>query len=297
MWLFLAVAAYLLFAISNLGDKLVVSRFKTAPVVYAFYVGVLGLSALVLIPLGVYFLPGFLMVLALLAGLAFVIALFFMYKALSLGETSKAITIMGSSSPIFTFLLSSIFLREQLKLNEIIAFVILVIAIILIDYQKERPRGKKYHESMIFWSVMSGLAFACNYTLTKFLFTHDTFINIFFWTRIGGFAAAMAILLIPHSRKLIKADWKRPKTKKGALVLGIQIAGGTGVIMQSYALTLASATLINALQAVQYALIFVLTLIFGRYDSHLKEHFSRSQLARKILAIILITAGLYLLAV
>ncbi|MCX6739832.1 MAG: EamA family transporter [Candidatus Parcubacteria bacterium] len=296
MWLVLAVIAYLLFALANIGDKLVVSKYKTEPIVYAFYVGILGIVSVWLIPFGVYWLPGFLFVLALLAGVAFVAALFFMYKALSLGETSKAITIMGSSSPIFTFTLANIFLHEQLKLNEIIAFIILVAAIILIVWQKQNKSRKKYHDSIMFWSVLAGFGFAANYILTKYLFSADSFVNIFFWTRIGGFITALVILLFAQARKLIKADWKRPKKQKGLLVLGIQLAGGLGVILQSYALSLASATLINALQAVQYALVFIFASILGRKNSHLAENINRQELIRKISALLLIAIGLSLLA-
>ncbi len=153
MWLYLAIIAYLLFALSNIGDKLVVSKYKTEPIVYAFYVGILGIVSVWLIPFGVKGLPLFLFILSLFAGAAFVAALFFMYKALSLGETSKAITIMGSSSPIFTFTLANIFLHEQLKINELFAFVLLVLAIILIVWEKQKSVRRKYHESLIFWSV------------------------------------------------------------------------------------------------------------------------------------------------
>jgi drug/metabolite transporter (DMT)-like permease len=296
MWLTLAIIAYLLFALANLGDKLVVTKYKTEPVVYAFYVGILGIVSLWLLPFGVSWLPASLFIMSLLAGVAFIVALFFMYKALSLGETSKAITIMGSSSPIFTFLLANIFLHEQLKVNEIIAFAVLVLAIILIVRQKAKPARKKYHESLIFWSILAGLAFACNYTLTKYLFNQNSFVNIFFWTRIGGFVTAVIIILMPTARKLIQLDWQRPKKKKGLLVLGIQIAGGAGVLMQSYALSLASATIINALQAVQYALVFILATILGYRNPHLKEHLSKEQIIQKVCALILIAIGLYLLS-
>lgn len=296
MWLYLAIFAYLLFALANIGDKLVVTKYKTEPIVYAFYVGFLGIVSLWLLPFGVTRLSAPLFLLAMITGTAFVAALFCMYKALSVGETSKAITIMGSSSPIFTFLLANIFLREQLKLNELIAFAVLVLAIILIVWQKEKPAHKKYHESIIFWAVLAGLIFAVNYTLTKYLFTRDSFVNIFFWTRIGGFLTALIILLMPTARKLIKIDWKRPKKQKGLLVLGIQLSGGAGVFMQSYAISLASATLINALQAVQYAMVFILATILGRKDPHLKEHLSKEQIIQKVCALILIAIGLYLLA-
>jgi uncharacterized membrane protein len=75
------------------------------------------------------------------------------------------------------------------------------------------------------------------------------------------------------------------------------LAGGAGVIMQSYALSLASATIINALQAVQYAMVFILATILGYRDPHLKEHLSKRQITQKICALILIAIGLYLLSI
>ena len=149
---------------------------------------------------------------------------------------------------------------------------------------------------MIFWSVLAGLFFAFNYTLTKHLFNQDAFINVFFWTRIGGVVTAIIIILIPRARKLIAIDWKRPKKQKGALVLGIQVSGGLGVMLQSYALNLASPTLVNALQAIQYALVFVFAHLLGRKIHHLAEKISGVELIRKILAFLLIFLGLYLLA-
>jgi len=287
----------LLFALSNIGDKLVVSKYKTEPIVYAFYVGILGITSLFLIPFGVKWASPAILGLSFLAGITFVVALYFMYKSLSLGETSKAITILGSTSPIFTFLLANIFLREKLLLNEIAALAILVLAIILIEWEKERPVKKKYHESMIFWSGLAGLAFAINYTLTKYLFLQETFVSVFFWTRIGGFLAALIVIAYPQARRLIQQDLKRPKRKKGTLVLVIQIAGGTGVMMQSYALKLASATIINALQAIQYALVFIFASLLHYKIPALQENLNKKQLGQKIVAIILIAIGLYLLAI
>lgn len=296
MWLYLAIFAYFLFALANIGDKLVVSKYKTEPIVYAFYVGFLGITSVILIPLGVSWLNWFLLLLSLGAGLAFVAALFFMYKALSLGETSKAITIMGSSSPIFTFLLANLFLHERLSFRELVAFGLLVLAIILIVWEKNKKTGGKYHNSIVYWAIMAGFGFAVNYILTKYLFNQGGFITVFFWTRIGGVVVASLILLSAAARRLIQADWKRPKKQKGLLLLGIQAAGAVGVFSQSYAIKLASATLVNALQAVQYGLVFVFAAILGRGNKDLAEKFEIGELIRKIIALTLIAVGLYLLA-
>jgi drug/metabolite transporter (DMT)-like permease len=142
---------------------------------------------------------------------------------------------------------------------------------------------------------MAGLFFSANYVMTKYLFYYENYFTIFFWTRMGGVLTAIIIFLLPKARSLIIADWQQPKKQKGALVLAIQIAGGAGVMMQSYALKLASATLVNALQAIQYALVFILAATLGNKNKFLKENLNSWQLGQKIAAIILIAIGLYFL--
>ncbi len=295
IWVYITIGAYLLFALANIGDKLVVSKYKTEPIAYAFYVGVLGITSVILIPLGVHWLKAELYLLSFLAGAAFILAAYFMYCALSQGEASRAITLMGSSSPIFTFLLSFVFLQEKLSSNQFFAFLVLVLAIIIISWEDKEQGQKKFNSKLIIFALLSGFLYSANYVLTRYLFGLETYFTIFFWTRIGGVLTAIIIYLLPNWRNLIISDWKKPKQKRGTLVLAIQVAGGTGVMAQSYALKLASATLVNALQAIQYALVFILALLLGKKYPLLKEEISQRQLIRKIVAIILVAIGLFLI--
>jgi len=295
IWVYITIGAYVLFALANIGDKLVVSKYKTAPIAYAFYVGILGIVAVLLLPLGVKLINLNLLLISFLAGAAFILAAFFMYKALSQGEASRAITLLGSSSPIFTFLLSAVILQEKLTDEELISFGILVLAIILLSRHKPDGKKTKFHLELIVWALLAGLFFSINYVLTKYLFYQETFVTIFFWTRIGGALTALAIICLPKTRQIIKKDWQMPKKQKGLLVFGIQLIGGLGVVLQSYALNLASATLVNALQAIQYALVFVLAILLGQKIPELKENLAKKEIAIKIIAILLVAIGLYLL--
>jgi len=110
---------------------------------------------------------------------------------------------------------------------------------------------------------------------------------------MGGVLTALILFLLPLSQKKILKDWQKPKKQKGLLVLAIQVIGGLGVLGQSYALNLASATLVNALQAIQYALVFMLALILGKKIPVLREKIDKHHLTSKITAIILVAVGLY----
>lgn len=293
IWLYITIGAYLLFALANVGDKIVISKFKTEAIVYAFYVGFLGIVTLVLIPFGVIWPNLSQFSSSLIGGVSFVFALFFMYKAINAGETTRAITIIGSTSPIFTFLLSYLFLNERLTSNQLIAFAILIIAIIVISWQLEKIKISA--KKQLVWALISGFIFAISYVSAKYVYQYQPFISGFVWIRIGGVLTALAILLFSQNRKAIKIDWQRPKKQKGILILAIQVFGGLGVIGQNYAFSLASATLINALQAIQYAFVFVLASLIGRKVPVVKENLSAKQIIQKIIAIILIAIGLYFL--
>jgi len=296
IWLYITIIAYLLFALANIGDKLMVSHYQTKPIVYAFYVGILGAFVLVLIPLGVI-LPGPIHIFwALAGGLAFVMALLFMYQALHLGETTRAITILGGTSPIFTFLFSMFFIPEKLSAHQLLAFCFLVVAIIIISWPPKEHVSKKLHKLQTKFSLVAGVFFALSYVLAKYVYASQPFISGFFWIRVGGVLTALAILLWPEYRRQILADLKKPKKKsKASLLLGIQVLGGIGVVGQNFALSLTSASLVNALQAIQYAFIFLLTALLGKKIPQLKEKFSHAQVLQKAAAIVLIAIGLYFL--
>src|SRR4030042_1370756 len=165
IWVYITIGAYLLFSLAKIGDKLVVSKYKTEPIAYAFYVGVLGITSVILIPLGVHWLKAELYLLSFLAGAAFILAAYFMYCALSQGEASRAITLMGSSSPIFTFLLSFVFLHEKLSSNQFFAFLVLVLAIIIISWEDKEQGQKKFNSKLIIFALLSGFLYSANYVL------------------------------------------------------------------------------------------------------------------------------------
>ena len=78
---------------------------------------------------------------------------------------------------------------------------------------------------------------------------------------------------------------------------GSQLFGGVAFVLISYAITLASPTLINALQGVQYGILLVLALLAWVIRPNLlKEQFTRKEIVLKIFGVIIISAGVLLVA-
>jgi len=129
LWLTPIILAYFLFAIVALGDKYLLKG-PPNPKIYAFYVGVLGILTLFLIPFVGFSIPGVLgLLFCLLAGTIYIFALLGLYEGLEKFEASRIIPAIGGFSPIFILALTYSFSggKEILGYRELLAFLFLLL--------------------------------------------------------------------------------------------------------------------------------------------------------------------------
>jgi len=299
-WLLVAISAYFLFATVSLVDKYLLAGPLPNPKVYAFYVGILGLLVLFLVPFVGFYYPGpFEVSLAFLSGAFFIFGLFWLYKAIRTFEVSRIIPAVGGTLPIFSFSLIYIFSKggEIFKIGEFSAFILLILGSILITYEK----AKKISLESLKISVIAAFFLALSFVLAKYVYMVQPFWSGYIWIRIGGFLMAMSFLFAQEVRnELSKVKMNFPK-KTAAIFLSNQAAGASANILQNLAIALAplvGVAIINALQGVQYVfLLMFATLLSLKFPQILKEEIFREMIFQKIIAILLIGAGLILLAI
>jgi len=105
-WLLIIILANLFFALASLGDKLILSG-RPNPKSYTFYVGILSLLAVLLIPFANFSLPdsfGFIWIT--LGSLIYILGLYSLYSALERFEVSKVVATVGAVQPVFVFILT-----------------------------------------------------------------------------------------------------------------------------------------------------------------------------------------------
>jgi len=297
-WIFITIIAYFFHALNAVTDKFLLSERIPRPSIYAFYVGIFGLGALVLIPFGDFFIPNNLEIIkALVSGAAFTFALFLFFTAMKYGEASRVSTIIGGASPIFVLLLSYFFLGSFLSQKEFTAFLVLILGSALIAFEKLRPKSKGWGSiKIIGLAILSAFIFAVSYVFAKAVFNELPFINGFIWTRFGSFAAAI-LFLIP--RDVRQSIFRLPAmAEKSTIVIFLinKLFGVLGFFILYYAIFLGNVSLINAMQGIEYALIFIIILFLSfRYPAILKEDISTKIVLQKSVAIILIGIGLFIL--
>lgn len=298
LWLVVATFAYLILAIVFLVDKYLLAGRIPDPKVYAFYVGISGILALILVPFVDFYLPEpFQIILSILAGVFFIYGIFWFYKALHLFEASRVVPAIGGILPIFTFLLIYLFSGEEktLKFWEFLAFILLVLGSVLITYKG----GVKFSLKSIQISILAAFFLALSIVFTKYVYLAQPFWSGYIWIRIGTFLMGIFFLLTPEVKnELFRARISFQK-KTATIFLSNQAAGAGATILQNWAIALAPllyVAFINALQGVQYVFLLIFaTLLSLKFPKILKEEISREAILQKIIAILIIGTGLVLL--
>lgn len=315
-WFLVAFLAYFLLAIANLVDKFLVEKVVASARAYTFITSLMGALVLLASPWLLRWpgLGGF--SLNIVLGFTFFFALLFLYSALREGEASQILVIIGGSTPLFSLPLSVLVLGDNFNpahLKAIFLFILGLLSIALLPQKKEDVWSKffrffnikkKRRFKGISLALASGLFYALFFVGSKFAYqSQESFTSVFIWSRLGALIIALSLLFSTKARIEIKKFFSKNKKKKGKdnnkfLVLSNQVLGASGFILQNYAIFLGPVALVNALQGVQYAWIIVLGILLSIfYPKILKEDFSKRIIAQKIIAIIFISIGVYLLAI
>lgn len=319
MWLLVAISAYFINAGVYVADKFLLSKKIHSSITYAFYVGIWSIFNIFLLVFDPW-LPSLQeLLIDLLAGMLFLITLIFWYKALHQSEATRVVPIVGALTPIFSFILSYIFLGQAFGERQFLSFIILIIGGILISVKHTRfymirdlwQRTRKIFgnilggihaqyrpsERLVLNSVIAALFFAAYYVLIKYIYNTQPFIGGFVWSRLGSFLGVILILFVADWRKLIIKSQKKAKTPKNlSFFLGVRVLAALAFIMLNWAISLGNVAIINSLQGVQYVFLILLVLFLSaRYPKYLKEELGSGVFIQKIIGIALISLGLYML--
>lgn len=316
-WIYIVIIGYSMNAVALTIDKFLLTKSIPRPASYTLNVGVLtGLVGLALAPFGLAKLSLLNVIISLIAGMSFAFALFTMYTALKRDEASRIVPFIGSMNPVFIFILASIFLNEQLSQKELMAFFLIIFGGIIISWRIKSNgeimrkniadkfdhilHNKRKSLTIKIFSIatLSALLFAISYTLTKYMYEQTEFLNGFIWTRFGVFVGAIFIILLVNRKKEKKSKEQKLSKKAGAIFLMGQIFGGLSFFLVNYAFSLNSVTLVQAMQGFQYVVLFLLIIILSKkFPKILEEKLTPIIITQKIIAIIFIVTGLFILTI
>lgn len=291
LWILLSLLAALVWAISNIIDKTLFSRWAINPSIFIMSMGLAGIIA----SLAVYFFKGYghlsfyIAAVLLLNGLLYMVANFFYFKALKLEESSIVIALFYLD-PLFTAVLSAIFIGEIFSVVKYIGVILLVLGAALISYKFQ----KGFHLNKAFWfCVLGAFIFAICNLLTKYGLGKTDYWTVFSYVRLGTFLALIPLYV--SKGKTFVAFLKQNTAGFLAMVFS-NVLGLLGILFFVMASSINYVTLVTSLSAIQPFLVLLIS--FGLsifYPQILKEDHGKLAFSQKLLAIILMFVGVLLI--
>ncbi|MBI4138812.1 EamA family transporter [Candidatus Uhrbacteria bacterium] len=300
-WFWIAILGHVSNGVAFIIDKALLSTAFKRSGTYAGLVGLLSLLVLVAIPWIKTWPSGWVIWIAAASGAGFVLALWAFFGALARAEASRVVPIVGSLIPILTLVGTFLFLGERLTAPQLVGFAVLVIATVILSSTGGNARPSA---ATLGLATMSALLFAMSSVTGKAVYDAAGFLPGFVSTRIA--AAITALLVVgafdPTAGRELwsiirpnQASRKKTAAQAAGLALLGQSLGAVGFFFVQLATARGSASLVNALQAVQYAILVLAAFaLHRRAPQLLGERLDRGVVLVKIAALALTAVGLAL---
>lgn len=298
-WLLLAILGHTANGVAFVIDKALLSTAFKRSATYAGLVGILSTLVIVAIPWVDRWPTGNTLAISVASGALFVLALWCFFAALARAEASRIVPIVGSLIPILTLLGTMLALDERLRTSRLIGFILLVVATAVLSSSGGTSRPPR---SAIIFAALSAALFAISSVMAKAAYDAAGFLAPFLTSRFAAVAASL-ILVTVIDRKAgaeLRGIFVSRRSSKRGSTAGLfafigQSLGALGFLLVQLATAQGSAAIVNALQAVQYALLVLAAFVLRRRaPTLLGETLTPRVVAVKIVALAFTAAGLAL---
>jgi drug/metabolite transporter (DMT)-like permease len=298
-WFFIALGAPFLWAIVNIADTYLVSRYSEKEkerssgglVLFSSLIGLVVAFFILIFTSGIWSVSMIdKLLLFITGGLTIVWIIFYLY-ALEIEDISSIVP-WFLVVPIFGYFLGYIFLGETLTKYQIIGTIIVLLGAILnsIDFSGEKRKIKK---RPVFYMICACVAIAVSGVIFKFVTIEGNFWVSSFWEYFGlGIFGLIIYIFIPKYRR----EFHHMRKIGGIRILFLNIISEfmsiIGNLMTNFALLLAPVTMVFLVSSFQPAIVLILTILGTKFLPHIiKENISLRVLIPKILAIAIMIIG------
>jgi len=233
--------------------------------------------------------------LAILSGVIALTGYYFYLEAIHKEEAST-VTILQQIGPLFILILSTIFLKEILTIKQYIAFVLIFTGSVLMSFKKvEQKIRLRYGAGLV---LISSFFFSIQGVLFKYL-SNINLATIMIYRQFGFFFLILLMLLIsPKARSYTLKVMNNLNIRKKLLVYFSEMIGITGLFVVYLAIQRGPVSLVSVMGGFQPIFVLILTIIISLFlPKILKEAINKKTIIIKIISIVLMLGGLYLISV
>jgi drug/metabolite transporter (DMT)-like permease len=289
----IAVIAHGLIGVSLVWDKALLQKRETQNLLsYIFWLGIISVFGLILIPFGFHFPQWHYAVLGFVAGVLDLVASYFYYSALKAGEASEELAAMGGFTPVATALIAIPLLKSPIG-GDLVGFALMVAGGFVMFFAEKTPLRK-----MLPRVVAASGCFGLTTVLQKIVFDHEKFVTGYVFFTFGTFIGSAALLAPPGWRRQIFEHSEQATPRSKFWYMTNRFLAGVGSFLVVFAVSRTSPALVTAISGVRYAVIFIgAYLITMLKPEWFREDFRKWVLTAKIVATCLVVAGLALIGI
>lgn len=287
-WIVYSLIAAFIWAVVNIVDKHILTKYIREPIVPVMIMGSVGLTASLL----VYFIRGFSylsnlhIAWAVLAGMLYILSAIFYFRAAKLEEISRIVPLYYLA-PLFVLILAAVFLGEIFTPIKYAGIVLLVIGALMIS--KRNGILFKFEKAFIYM-ILCVLCLSIGSVIMKYLLNFTDYWTVFSYIRIGSVVALIPTWMMYYGslRKMIRRNGPKVVSAMAlneslniVAILCFYVAASVGYI-----------TLVEALVSIHTLFVFVIAALLSLYAPKiLKEEIGHSTLVKKFCAIVLMIIG------
>lgn len=292
-YIFLATASSSIFALVNIIDKFVLSKFIKNPLIPLFLMAIVGLvfSFAILCSTGVPDLAIDTHALIALSGLLNLLAAYFYIKALLLDDVSKLIPLFFLS-PLLILPFSYFLLNESYSSSNLIGILFLIIGGIMVTMNET---FKIVFNKALKFIILCLICTPLFFTITKYTSNDVDAVQYFALMRVYFF-----IFLIP----LFALSFREIYTKhleevklSFKFVVGNQILNSVGIILSILAVQKGKVAIVSALSSIQPVLVLLISyLLFSFFPNISIDKLNKKVFYIRGLAVLFLVLGTYLVS-
>jgi|GEM_PF-1712695 len=304
-WLVYALLAAVLMTVINFGDKFVVESQVPNPLALIIFLSWFNLAiALILwVIVGFETIPMKETIIMLLNGTTPAFAGFFYFQAVSKTETTR-IVILSQLGPVFTLILSMIFLSETLTGGQYLGFALILIAAIAVTMQRSKTKIGDVVEPV--WDVLILMTFAnliyggglvlADSVVESLVTDFQSLLLITAYTGLGYWLGGLVLfVLVPEVRRQFMKHARTTKFKALVSLSGVESVFMLRQVVLFMALSLGSASLVSIIGSLNVFIAIFFGWMLTLWQPHIfKEDISSSNLIQKFVWAGIAFAGIIL---
>ena len=293
-WIILVLIATSLWAIMGIIHKFIRVEYIEETWGYLIFIAPTVLFSLVLLLFQPFtLLKGMHAFLAIFSGALTMMGGYFYIEALHKEEVSR-VFILYRISPLIVLVLSTIFLNEILTMKQYLAFALIFIGSILISFKKVEDKIKLSIGAILV--LISSLFWSTQTVILKYV--SEVNLATLMIHREGGYLISVILIFLFSSkaRNSTKKIIKDLNIKKTIIVYSAEIIGMTGMFLVYLAIQQGPVSLVQVAEGFEAVFVLVLAIIVSKFfPKIIKEEFDIKGIAIKIISIVLMLGGLYLI--